>query len=82
MFKILGVDSWDAPERVSEKSHLIGEKNNNIVLPFEEECLPSYYVIDRDGMFDFAWDARVREVLEPLMEEVDNYRESLMKDNN
>lgn len=80
MFKILGVDAWSAPERVSENSHLIGEKNNNIVLPFEEERLPSYYIIDIKGMFNFSWNDRVREVLEPLMDEVDNYRKSLRRD--
>lgn len=73
LFKIKGLDSFRCPDRILDNTTKISEKNNSVVLPFEEERLPEYYVIDVDGMVDFAWKKRYAELLEPVMEDIRPY---------
>lgn len=66
-FKITGVDTWDAPDRILDKMHIITPKNNNIALPFEEDKLPEYYNVDVESMLKFAWTDRYMELLKPII---------------
>lgn len=65
-FKILGIDPLTAPDRVMEKSHILTTKHNNIVIPFEEEKLPEYYVIDIKKQMKYSWDDREDEIMRVL----------------
>ena len=74
LFKIRDVDVFNAPKRVRDKAHLITEKNNNIVLPFEEPNLPDYYTVDVPDMVEFAWTKRYSELLEPIMDVMEKFK--------
>ena len=70
LFRITGIDQFRAPERVLKK--LSGKAApNSIVIPFEEEKVPDYYHIDLNEAISFAWDSRVRELLEPMWAQID-----------
>jgi len=71
MFKILGVDTYNAPKNVVDNINFITKKNNNIVLPFEEEKLPSYYNVDVNDMVEFAWTTRYQEILSSVCTNID-----------
>lgn len=66
LFKILGIDQSIAPSRIIKKAHLLTSKNNNIVIPFEEEQLPKYYVIDIKSQMQYAWEDREAEIMRVL----------------
>lgn len=72
-FKIKGIDTFIAPEKVLNNSNLFGPKNNYIVIPIEESRLPNYYIVDIDFMLEYSWNKRYREILEPIMTELNNY---------
>lgn len=68
-FKIKGVDTYTAPEKIKRKLNKIKDVKW-IVLPYDEEKLPDYYVIDIDAMLEFAWTKRVDELLKPIISRV------------
>ena len=63
LFRIKGIDSFNAPESVTNKSNIIKAKNKHIVIPFEEDRLPEYYNLDLDAQLKFVWTDRVKEVI-------------------
>jgi hypothetical protein len=68
LFKIQGIE-WDkAPKTVKEHRSTVDslKKLQYIVLPYEEEKLPDYFIIDVDAMLEFAWITRAKELLEPI----------------
>jgi len=67
-YKITGIDVWSSPDKIQRKSKLITNKNNNIVVPFEETSLPNYYMVDVDAMLQFAWTNRYKEILGPIVD--------------
>jgi len=74
-FKIKGIDPYKAPESVKNNLHYFNlKKNNNVVLPAEEEKLPDYFIINFEGSLKFAWEDRVNEFLDPVIHRVDNKR--------
>ena len=68
-FKIKGIDEYVAPDKVKRNMRKINSMKW-IVLPYEEERLPDYYVIDTEGMLDFAWTKRINELLKPILHRV------------
>jgi DNA polymerase elongation subunit (family B) len=66
LFNILGVDQQIAPQKVLQNLHKMNEKNKTIALPFEEDQLPNYYVIDVQSMMKFCWTNRVAEIMNPI----------------
>jgi hypothetical protein len=66
LFKILSIDQSKAPKKALGMSSRMTDKNKCVVLPYEEEQLPDYFVIDVDSMMDFCWTSRVNELLEPI----------------
>lgn len=69
-YKIKGIDMFRAPEEVKNKLRN-RSLPNNIVIPYEEECIPDYYVVDIASMVEFAWVNRVKEMLEPIWSNID-----------
>jgi hypothetical protein len=67
LFRIKGIDVMNAPERVVEKIKRIGSNHKHIVIPYEEEKLPEYYIIDSSAQIKFAWADRVKEVVGALL---------------
>jgi hypothetical protein len=70
MFNIEGINYMKSPDRIKK---LIDEGikiGNAIAMPYEEEFLPSYYIIDIDKMIEFSWDIRISNFLKPLSEDV------------
>lgn len=65
-FYIEGIDTDNAPSNIIEKTHKITSKHNNIVVPWEEEKLPDYYVPDVNKIVEYAWDNRITDLFEPL----------------
>jgi hypothetical protein len=73
MFRILGIDPLTAPEHIQK--NIVGMNiPNNIVIPYEEEKLPDYYIIDKTAMLSFSWDDRVNEMIEPLKDSLGRRR--------
>lgn len=70
MFRITGIDQFQAPDKILEKLPNI-EICNYIVIPFEEERVPEYYQIDINQGIEFSWDTRVRELLQPIWPQID-----------
>lgn len=64
LFKILGIDVHNAPKRILDNISLINKRNKQIVIPFEEEKLPDYYILDTDSQMKFCWDDRVKEIMD------------------
>lgn len=69
-YKILGVDRSKAPDRIIEKIHNINLKNTCIVIPYEEERLPEYYVVDIENMMKYAWHDRYADLLSPIYNKI------------
>lgn len=63
LFRIKGIDSFNAPSKITNNMNLIKAKNKHIVIPFEEEKLPEYYNLDLDAQLKFVWTDRVKEVI-------------------
>lgn len=72
-FKILSVNVLTAPDRVLDNINHIGEKNNNIVVPYEVDKLPEYYVINVKEMLNDCWIRRYKEILEPIYNQVEKF---------
>jgi hypothetical protein len=69
LFKIMGVDTFNAPKRIIEKLSNVNV-GNVIVIPEDVELLPKYYIIDTVAMMSFAWDDRVNELIAPITHQV------------
>jgi uracil-DNA glycosylase family 4 len=72
-FKITGIDTSKAPEKVISKLHLLPSKFNSISIPVDVDKLPNYYIIDLEATIEFAWKNRYNEILEPLMDNIKQY---------
>lgn len=68
LFRVKGIDTLCAPERIINKLHLVGIKQKYVVVPAEEEMLPEYYVMNIEDQVKFVWVDRVKEVLMALMQ--------------
>jgi len=66
---VKGVDPYTCPDKVKKHLHKF-QKIKYVVVPYEEDKLPSYYKIDLDAMIEFVWDKRVKEILEAVMDKV------------
>lgn len=66
LYRISGIDLNLAPERVLNKLKELSVKSTSIVLPFEEEKLPEYYIVDIKKQTDFVWNDRVKEIMEAV----------------
>lgn len=67
LFKIIDIDFNKAPKRILNKLHNINfKKSTSIVIPYEENYIPDYYIVNVDDMIQFAWDNRVDELISPL----------------
>lgn len=64
LFRILGVDVNKAPKRILDKLDYIGIKNKQIVLPFEEDKLPEYYILDLESQMKFVIHDRIQEIMQ------------------
>lgn len=79
LFKILGVDILQAPQRILDNINFINKRNKQIVIPFEEEKLPDYYILDIDSQMKFCWDDRVDEIMNAFKSNnIDKEDEDLM----
>jgi len=67
LYNIIGVDRSLAPPHVLDSINKITSKNTAIVLPFEEDVLPDYYIVNHEKMFSYCWGDRVNECLAPLI---------------
>lgn len=63
LFRILGVDTMKAPKRVLDNLKHIKTQLKYAVIPFEEERLPDYYILDLTLQKKFVWSDRVKEVI-------------------
>jgi len=73
-FIIRGIDPYKAPKRVRDNyfEYTINNKDQDrISIPYEEEKLPDYYVIDLERTLEFNWKNRVEELLEPIWDNLD-----------
>lgn len=68
-FKINGIDTFRAPDKIKKNVGLLKDVKW-IVIPYEEEKLPDYYNIDVEGMLEYAWNKRVKELFDPIMYKV------------
>lgn len=71
LFKILGIDMFEAPEHIKNKAHILTRKNTCIVVPFEEDKLPDYYILNVEGQMDYAWDKRASNIMRVLQGDAD-----------
>jgi len=69
LFRITGIDPYIAPKKVSENINKI-EEVRWIVIPYEEDKLPTYYKIDVEAMLAVSWTDRVNEFLRPVLPQV------------
>jgi uracil-DNA glycosylase family 4 len=71
MFRVRGIDYTKAPQEVIdnyEKNFIVkGRKLEVIAIPDEEDFLPDYYIPDVTGNLDFAYTARYKLMLDPLI---------------
>lgn len=69
LYNVHGIDQFKAPVeiRANMSKH---PKFDRIVIPMEELKLPEYFIPDVDKLLDFAWDSRVSEFLEPIMDKI------------
>lgn len=71
MFRVSGIDYNKAPQEVIdnyEKNFIAkGRKLEVVAIPDEEDRLPEYYIPDVSGNLDFAYTARYKLMLDPLM---------------
>ncbi len=71
MFRVRGIDYDKAPKEVIdnyEKNFIAkGKKLEVVAIPDEEDKLPEYYLLDVKGNLDFAYTARYKLMLDPLM---------------
>lgn len=65
LFRILGIDQSKAPDRVLKSLHKY-ESLHHMVIPFEEEKLPDYYIIDHREQVKFIWTDRAKEVMDVI----------------
>lgn len=72
LFRINGINELEAPDHIIKNKHLLSSKNKQIVIPMEEKCLPSYYILNTSEQLQFVWTDRVKEVLGVLMESQNN----------
>lgn len=63
LFRILGVDEMIAPKRVLDNLQKIKTQMKYAVIPYEEEKLPDYYILDLTAQKKFVWSDRVKEVI-------------------
>lgn len=62
LFRVLGIDLSKAPEKIIKKINKY-QKLKHVVIPFEEEKLPEYYVLDLENQMNFIWRDRVKEIM-------------------
>lgn len=70
LFKIKGIDPQKAPDKAYKIGVVMTDKDKYIALPYEEEKLPSYFIIDVNAMMKFVWNDREKELLSPIYDEV------------
>lgn len=70
LYYIKGIDEDKAPEKVRNKKDIITSKDKCIVIPYEEERLPEYYIIDVDQQYKYSWEDRINDLLRPIYEEI------------
>lgn len=65
------IDNYTCPDSVREKLGKYQVKDlKAIVLPYEEDNLPSYYNVNIDEMIKFCWTNRVEELFDPILEKM------------
>lgn len=74
LFKILGIDLNKAPEKVVRNAHNY-LKQDSIAIPYEEEKLPDWIIVDVKKMMNFAWEDRINEFLKPIQHLVSEKKE-------
>ena len=57
----------------------LNKKNKYVAVPFEEEFLPEYYIIDEKSMIEFAWNKRVDEILLPVKGNIDKKKHQMVE---
>lgn len=69
LFRIKGVDTLNLniSQSFLEKLNKVGSNHKHIVIPYEEEKLPDYYIIDTMAQMKFSWLDRVSEVVQALL---------------
>ena len=72
IFRIKGLDLSKAPKKAYSIGANLSDKSKYIALPYEEERLPDYFIIDVDAMMKFSWNDRESELLCPIKDEVFN----------
>lgn len=80
LFRILGVDPMTAPEKVLNASKSMTVKNKSIVVPFEEDRLPEYYILNTQAQMEYCWESRIREIMSVFGANVEFSMDALMED--
>lgn len=72
LYRIKDIDPFSAPKHVLDKLNKRKDKTqiNWIAIPYEEETIPNYYIIDTEHMIKYAWTDRIQEFLEPLWKDL------------
>jgi hypothetical protein len=63
LFRVLGIDTAIAPKRILDNMKYIDGQIKHAVIPYEEEKLPEYYILDLTAQKKFVWSDRVKEVI-------------------
>lgn len=80
LFRIKGIDTMKAPKRIIDNIGKMGFKNKSIVIPFEQEKLPEYYVLNVVDQMEYSWESRIREIMSVFYDMDTTSMESLMED--
>lgn len=70
LFNIKGIDTSKAHPKAQKMASKLTDKNKYVALPYEEDELPDYFIIDDEAMMNFAWTDRVSELLAPIEKDV------------
>lgn len=69
-FRIKGLDANICPAGSVDLFHRLG-KPNFVVMPFEEERLPDFFILDEEEILNFCWNDRIKELLDCVWEKVE-----------
>jgi DNA polymerase elongation subunit (family B) len=72
IFRIKGIDLSKAPQKAYNVGANLSDKSKYIALPYEEEKLPDYFILDVGAMMKFSWSDRESELLYPIKNKVFN----------
>lgn len=70
LYNIKGIDVRKAHDKAKNVARALTDKDKYIALPYEEDALPEYFIVDEEAMMNFAWNNREQELLSPITKNI------------